>query len=84
MENFAKINKKDKNMNENKNTTEEIIRNVEDETSEMIDEIIEEADKKVSESEEEITDDMDVNDKIRRRGWNIGRKCRRALLYRKT
>ena len=64
MENFAKINKKDINMNENKNAPEEIIRNVEDETSEMIDGIIEEADKKVSESEKEITDNMDVNDKI--------------------
>ena len=68
MENFAKINKKDKNMNENKNAPEEIIRNVDDETSEMIDEIIEEADKKLTESEEEITDDMDVNDKIEENG----------------
>ena len=51
MENFAKINEKDKNMNENNNTREEIIRNVEDETSEMIDGIIEEADNEASKSE---------------------------------
>lgn len=46
-------------MNDNKNKPEEIIRNVEDETSEMIEEIIEEADKDVSESEEKIIDDIE-------------------------
>lgn len=59
MDNFAKIKYKDKNMNENKNAPEEMIRNVEDETSEMIEGIIEEMDKEVSEIEEEIIDEME-------------------------
>ncbi len=46
-------------MNDTKNKPEEIIRNIEDETSEMIDEIIEETDREVSESEEEIMDDIE-------------------------
>ena len=59
MDNFAKIKYKDKKMNENKNAPEEMIRNVEDETSEMIEGIIEEMDKEVSEIEEEIIDEME-------------------------
>ncbi len=59
MKNFAKIKHKDKNMNENKNAPEEMIRNVEDETSEMIEEIIEKLDKEVSDIEEEIIDEME-------------------------
>ena len=46
-------------MNDTKNKPEEIIRNIEDETSEMIEEIMEEADREVSESEEEIIDDIE-------------------------
>lgn len=71
MENFAKINEKDKNMNENNNTREEMIRNVEDETSEMIDGIIEEADNEASKSEEEIIDNVDENDKIEEEGGEL-------------
>lgn len=46
-------------MNDTKNKPEEIIRNIEDETSEMIEEIMEEADREVSESEEKIIDDIE-------------------------
>jgi hypothetical protein len=59
MDNFAKIKYKDKKMNENKNAPEDMIRNVEDETSELIEGIIEEMDKEVSEIEEEIIDEME-------------------------
>lgn len=59
MDNFAKIKYKDRNMNENKNAPEEMIRNIEDETSEMIEGIIEEMDKEVSKIEEEIIDEME-------------------------
>ena len=46
-------------MNDTKNKPEEIIRNIEDETSEMIEEIMEEADREVSESEEKIINDIE-------------------------
>ena len=41
MKNFAKINEKDNKMNENKSVSEEMIRKVEDEASEIIEEMIE-------------------------------------------
>ncbi|WP_373033105.1 hypothetical protein [Sulfurovum sp.] len=60
-------------MNENKNAPEEMIRNVEDETSEMIEEIIEEMDKEVSEIEEEIIDEMEdeVSQTIEEEGEHV-------------
>lgn len=60
-------------MNENKNIPEEMIRNVEDETSEMIEEIIEEMDKEVSEIEEEIIDEMEdeVSQTIEEEGEHV-------------
>ena len=60
-------------MNENKNAPEEMIRNVEDETSEMIEEIIEEMDKEVSEIEEEIIDELEdeVSQTIEEEGEHV-------------
>ena len=59
MENFAKIKHKDRNMNENKNVQEEMIRNVEDETSEIIEEMIEDIENEASEVVEEAIEEIE-------------------------
>ena len=59
MKNFAKIKHKDRNMNENKNGPEEMIRNVEDETSEIIEEMIEEIENEASEVLEEAIEEVE-------------------------
>lgn len=46
-------------MNENKNVSEEMIRNVEDETSEIIEEMIEEIENEASQSVEEVTEEIE-------------------------